>query len=88
MEVDFTKNFLKILENIKNEVLLQKIQDSINNVIHANNIKEISNLKKLTGHQVYYRIKIGDYRIGIELIENKIKFLTFKHRKDIYKKFP
>jgi mRNA interferase RelE/StbE len=88
MEVDFTKNFLKLLENLKNEDLFQKIQNSIDNIIHANNISEISNIKKMTGYQVYYRIKIGDYRIGVELIENKIKFLTVKHRKDIYKKFP
>ncbi len=88
MEVDFTRNFLKILENIKNEDLLQKIQESIENVIKAKSIVEISNLKKLSGHKVYYRIKIGDYRIGIEKIENQMRFLTFLHRKDIYKKFP
>jgi mRNA interferase RelE/StbE len=88
MEVDFTKNFLKTLENLKDEVLLQKIQDAIENVIGASLISEISNIKKLTGYKVYYRIKIGNYRIGIELVENQIKFLTFQHRKDIYKKFP
>ena len=88
MEVDFTKNFLKIVENLNNKDLLQKIQDSIENVIQAKSISEISNLKKLSGHKVYYRIKIGDFRIGIEKIENQIRFLTFQHRKDIYKKFP
>ncbi|WP_395062914.1 type II toxin-antitoxin system RelE/ParE family toxin [Flavobacterium sp.] len=88
MEVDFTKNFIKILENLKNDDLLKKIQEAIENVIQSNKIKDISNLKKLAGHKVYYRIKIGDYRIGVELIEDKIKFLTFLHRKDIYKKFP
>ncbi len=88
MEVDFTRNFLNILENIKNEDLLQKIKESIENVIKAKSIAEISNLKKLFGHKVYYRIKIGDYRIGIEKIENQMRFLTFLHRKDIYKKFP
>jgi mRNA interferase RelE/StbE len=88
MEVDFTKNFLKIIENLKNEELLQKIQDAIHNVIIANSIAEIFNIKKLSGNKAYYRVKIGDYRIGIEKIENQIKFLTFQHRKDIYKKFP
>jgi mRNA interferase RelE/StbE len=88
MEVDFTRNFLKILENLKNEDILQKIQESIENVINAKSIAEISNIKKLSGHKVYYRIKIGDYRIGIEKIENQMRFLTFLHRKDIYKKFP
>jgi mRNA interferase RelE/StbE len=88
MEVDFTKNFLKIIENLKNEELLQKIQDTIDNVIAANSIVEVSNIKKLSGHKVYYRIKVGDYRIGLEKIENQMRFLTFQHRKDIYKKFP
>ena len=74
MEVDFTRNFLKKLVNLKNDELLQKIQESI---------EEISNLKKLSGHKVYYRIKIGDYRVEIEKIENQMKFLTFLHRKDI-----
>ena len=88
MEVDFTKNFLKIIENLKNEELLQKIQDTIDIVIIANSIAEIPNIKKLSGYKFYYRIKIGDYRVGIEKIENQMKFLTFQHRKDIYKKFP
>lgn len=59
MEVDFTKNFLKIIENLKNEELLQKIQDTIDNVIAANSIVEVYNIKKLSGHKVYYRIKVG-----------------------------
>ena len=88
MEVDFTRNFLKNLENLKNEDLLQKIQDTIDDVIRANSIVEISNIKKLSGYKVYYRIKIGDYRIGIEKIDMQMKFLTVEHRKDIYKKFP
>ena len=83
MEVDFTRNFLKKLENLKNDELLQKIQELIEDVIKAKSIEEISNLKKLSGHKVYYRIKIGDYRVGIEKIENQMKFLTFLHRKDI-----
>ena len=83
MEVDFTRNFLKKLENLKNDELLQKIKESIEDVIKPKSIEEISNLKKLSGHKVYYRIKIGDYRVGIEKIENQMKFLTFLHRKDI-----
>ena len=88
MEVDFTRNFLKNLENLKNEDLLQKIQDTIDDVVRANSVLEISNIKKLSGFKVYYRIKIGDYRIGIEKIGKQKKFLTFENRKDIYKKFP
>lgn len=88
MEVDFTRNFLKNIENLKNKDLLQKIQDKIDDVILANSIVEIYNKKKLSGYKVYYRIKIGDYKIGIEKIDKQMKFLTFENRKETYKKFP
>lgn len=31
---------------------------------------------------------MGEYRIGIKLENNEIIFITVKHRKDIYRKFP
>jgi len=54
----------------------------------ANSVSEIKNIKRLTGFTDYYRIRIGDYRIGIKLDKLTIIFSTINHRKDIYKKFP
>jgi len=51
-------------------------------------ISQISGLKKIRGHKRYYRIKIGGYRIGIEIRENTIVFMRVLHRKDIYRYFP
>ncbi len=48
-------------------------------------IKKMSGLKKNTN---YYRIRIGDWRIGIEVIEPTIIVITILSRGDIYKKFP
>lgn len=49
---------------------------------------EIKNLKKLKGYKNYFRIRLGDYRIGIQITENKIIFAAFDKRADIYKYFP
>jgi len=54
----------------------------------ANKLEEIKNIKKLVGYKHHYRIKIKDYRIGIEIIDEVVRFLVILHRKDIYKKFP
>jgi mRNA interferase RelE/StbE len=55
----------------------------------AEKIKDISNIKKISGYSNYYRVKSGNYRIGIELFhENTIRFIIISHRKDIYNKFP
>ena len=54
----------------------------------VDNIKAIKNIKKLKGHHDFYRIRIGDYRIGLESKNKTIELIRFLHRKDIYKYFP
>ncbi len=51
-------------------------------------ISEIKNIKKLAGFDMYYRIRVGDYRIGIKLEKDIIYFVVVEHRKDVYKTFP
>ncbi len=36
----------------------------------------------------YFRIRIGDYRVGIKITGNEILFVRILHRKEIYKFFP
>jgi len=36
----------------------------------------------------YYRIRLGNYKMGITIIENQVTFIRFLHRKEIYKYFP
>ena len=88
MEIIYSSSFFKSIKKEKNKEILEKIEITITNVKDANSINEISNIKKLTGHKNYYRIKIGDYRLGIEIINEIDDFMEFQHRKDIYKKFP
>jgi mRNA interferase RelE/StbE len=45
--------------------------------------------KKIEGYETYYRIRIGDYRLGMEAISGReVVLLRFLHRKDIYRYFP
>ncbi len=64
------------------------VQKTIIRAEQANNLNEIPQLKKLIGHKSAYRIRIGDYRIGIFVEGNKIQFARLANRKDIYKIFP
>ena len=43
--------------------------------------------KKLKGRKAW-RIRVGDYRIGIVLAGQTATFVRFLNRKDIYKYFP
>jgi mRNA interferase RelE/StbE len=89
MIVRFDKSFSKALDKIKDKNILQRIESVIQKAEETDSFEQLSNTKKLIGFTVYYRIKIGDYRIGLELINpNEIRLITILHRKDIYKKFP
>jgi mRNA interferase RelE/StbE len=54
----------------------------------AQDLREIEDLKKLSYRDRYYRIRIGDYRIGLTLEDDIIVFVRFLHRKDLYRYFP
>ena len=88
MEIKIDKSFQKDTRRIKDKSILQKIANTIANVQRAKTLEEIKNLKKIQGTQAMYRIRIGDYRLGIIVSDSTVKFIRCLHRKDIYKYFP
>ena len=88
MIVRIDKSFEKDTDKIKDRTLLVKIPDCIEGIQNADHIKTIKNIKKLKGSNNFYRLKIGEYRIGIEIENDTVELIRFLHRKDIYKYFP
>ncbi|KAM3099913.1 type II toxin-antitoxin system RelE family toxin [Phormidesmis sp. 146-12] len=88
MEVFFRKSFEKDLGKLRDETLLTKIKAQIECVESAETLQDVSNLKKLKGEDNHYRIRIGDYRIGLTADEDIITFVRVLHRKEIYRYFP
>lgn len=46
--------------------------------------------QKLAGYSAHYKIRAGDYRIGLH-IDPELKIVEFQrvlHRREIYRKFP
>ena len=87
MEIIITKTFEKQLRLVP-----KYIRESAIAVLEAletaKNVTEIKDLKKLSGYTNYYRIRIGNYRMGLQIINPKIIVVTILHRGTIYKLFP
>ena len=90
MNTDFKPRFLRAIKKITDVLLLEVIEQVICSVEEAKTVKDIPELKKLKGYKegIYYRIKLGDYRIGVTIENDLVTFVVFRHRKDIYKSFP
>ncbi len=88
MNVEFRKSFEKDLSKIRDVELLQRIQAVIEEVESIDSLTDLSNVKKLKAEGDYYRVRVGDYRIGLSVSEDVVTFVRVLHRKEIYRYFP
>jgi mRNA interferase RelE/StbE len=88
MKISFAKKFNQQLQEINDKKLALVILEIIKNVEYAKAPHEIISIKKLKGHKTAFRIRQGNYRIGIFIENGEVLFAAIGLRKNIYKKFP
>ncbi|NEQ18992.1 MAG: type II toxin-antitoxin system RelE/ParE family toxin [Microcoleus sp. SIO2G3] len=87
--VEYTKRFLKELAALPVEIQ-SRVEPIVFQELESENPFELGYLEKLKGYTDKYKIRIGDYRIGIT-VDQETKTLICQriaHRKDIYRIFP
>ncbi|MGP8216669.1 MAG: type II toxin-antitoxin system RelE family toxin [Bacteroidia bacterium] len=88
MKVLFEKKFLKDIEAVNEKKVKQQVESVISEMGKAQQLGVLKNLKKMKGHKTAYRIRIGNYRLGLFYENNTIVCTRLLNRKDIYKYFP
>ena len=88
MIVQIDKSFVKDTERIKDQRFLNRIANCIKQVIDTDSLDRINSVKRMKGETCYYRIRLGDYRVGLRVDEDTVIFIRVLHRKEIYKYFP
>jgi mRNA interferase RelE/StbE len=64
------------------------VKQVIQGVKEAATIDTVVGVKKMQGYDTFYRVRLGDYRFGIEVVDDQVIFVRFLHRKDVYRYFP
>lgn len=88
-KVEYTKRFLKELADLPEEIQA-RIEPIVFQELESDNPFDLGYLKKMKGYLDKYKVRVGDYRIGIS-IEKETQTLICQrvaHRKDIYRVFP
>ena len=89
MKAKFKKSFAKDLrKKALDKKLLKSVKAVIQEVEKTDSIGNIANLKKLKAEGTYYRIRSGDYRIGLVIEKDTVHFVRMLHRSEIYRYFP
>lgn len=89
MIVNYLPSFIKDLKGLKSTPYYESIRSIVfDEIPNIGNFASLKNVKKLQGYEDAYRIKVGDYRIGIIFRDEVVTFQRVLHRKDIYRYFP
>lgn len=88
MKVTYTALFSKDLDKIVDDEVLEKIEQTIEQVKLAKKPLDILHIKKMKNAKNAFRIRVGNYRIGIYLEKDTVIFTRVALRKDIYDIFP
>ena len=88
MTVLFERSFAKDIRILREHSLRTAIQKTIASVKESHSLNAMPQCKKLRGYENVYRLRCGDYRIGITLEGDEVTFVRCLHRKELYKYFP
>ena len=87
--VQYTRTFLKEMSRLPNN-FRQRVETIAFGEAITKDPFLAGKTQKLTGYQTYYKIRVGNYRIGLHIDkgEELIEFQRVLHRHEIYRKFP
>ncbi len=91
MEVIITRSFLKDLKS-KPKAVVHAVEKLISQLEAAKNLDQSgTDFRKMEGQkkgESYYRIRVGDWRVGVEYIHPKVIVIRILARGEVYKHFP
>ena len=88
MEVEYSKKFLKDLTLLPSGRKAQIEAFAFEELPKMNSISEIGKAEKMHGYDGCYKIRFGDYRIGLFHDGKKVELKRVLNRKEIYRYFP
>ena len=89
MKVSYAKTLAKDLDAIsRNPAVKKRLIILIETLKTIDTLDELKHVKKIEGYDCYYRLRIGDYRLGLKVMGDSVELIRFLHRRDIYRRFP
>lgn len=88
MKTEYLSSFARDLGKIKDTQTLRRVKQAIERIEQAENLRDVSNIKKLTGSKDAYRLRVGDYRLGFFVDDEVVQFARVLYRSEVYHRFP
>jgi mRNA interferase RelE/StbE len=86
VNVRFKRPFLRDVKQAKSAALRDRLRELIERVEAAETLQDIPHLRKLRSSG-NYRIRLGDYRVGVFVEGDTLHFARLLHRREFYRHF-
>lgn len=88
MKVLVDRSFEKDVKKLNDRKMKQRIAACVEQLLLAEDFSQVTNLKSLKGEKNCYRIRIGEYRLGLVFEQDTVTMVRCLHRREIYRHFP
>lgn len=88
MKTAYRKKFLKELSQLPLKTRTQIEQFTFEDIPNSSSISENKKIERLKSYKNFFKVRFGNYRVGLRIENNEIIFERVLHRKEIYKYFP
>jgi mRNA interferase RelE/StbE len=90
MKVSYSKIALKEIDRLRDPVATKGLVKALDLLEEADDVRSVPSVKALAGGGGYFRIRLGDYRMGFRCSDdgNGILVMRVMHRREIYRHFP
>ena len=80
MKIEIRKSAIKDLKSINNP-FKTKLHDKI---LSLKDFPDVQNIKKLTNFESAYRLRVGDYRVLFDILDDTVVIGRVLHRQESY----
>lgn len=88
MKIKYSKKFLKQLAAVPGDIR-SKIESFVfEELVSTSSIYEMGKVEKMKGYDGFYKVRFGNYRLGLVIENEVIAVKVVMHRREIYKFFP
>lgn len=89
MELEYRASFVRDLRRIGSAEIRRRVERIMGHLESAATIADVAGAVRIrSASGRYYRIRIGDYRLGLALDGDTVILVRLLHRRDIYRMFP
>jgi len=88
MKVEYRKRFLKELAQLPKNPRVEVEKFVFEILPEATTLVSIGKVEQMKGYRHFFKVRFGNYRLGLQLVDEVLIVEIIAHRKDIYKFFP